>query len=722
MRNAWLSLALLSGLLPAQGSAQQPPATPVRNVVDTLHGTPVGDPYRWLEDLASPEVQAWFRAQNAYARATLEALPGHAALLQRRREIDAAAPPDVSLPREAGGYWFYTMRRAGESVARGYIRDSRTGDERLLVDPATVGGSGGTGTNQLTFFAPSPDGRLVLYGITTGGTEQTTLRVRDVTSGRDIEGPIERNQWQQAWWDPRGRAFYYLQVSDVPADRPPSERLRDIRVLRHRPGEDITSDVVVLSAAMLGEDPAMWARLEIDPRGELVFGNLLNGAYYVAPAAVVATGAPTWRPLFGPADSVADLVPHDSDLFVLTQKGGARIVRTRLDAPDLRTAETVMTTGSEETLQNISAALDGLYVQLFSAGSNRLVRIPWGGSPIAIELPHGTSVAEDELEGSRVRTDPFRSGALLTLSSWTAAPRDFRYDPATGNLQELSLLPVGPFDRLDGYVTETLYAPSHDSVRVPLTLVRPDTPARDGSVPIILEGYGASGLPDIPQYGFHAWYESGGATATCHVRGGGYYGRAWHLAGQRARKPNSWLDFIACAEYLVREGYTRPERLVAGGGSAGGITVGRALTERPALFAGAIISNGTLDMVRNETTPIGVYLVPEFGSVETEDGFRALLAMSSYHHVQPGTAYPAVLLEIGMDDIRVGPWASAKTAAAFQAATSSGRPVLLRVQEGGGHQSGAISAEQRRLLSADNLAFWMAAVGLPAYRLPDDED
>jgi prolyl oligopeptidase len=308
--------------------------------------------------------------------------------------------------------------------------------------------------------------------------------------------------------------------------------------------------------------------------------------------------------------------------------------------------------------------------------------------------------------------DPLRPGVLLKLDSWTSQGVSYRYNPSTDALEDLRLRPLGPDDRLEGYLAETVHVPSHDGVRVPLTIIRPQQLVRVGSTPFLMEGYGAYGITDSPFFFAEqrSWYEAGGAAATCHVRGGGYYGAPWHQAGQKSTKPNSWLDFIACAEHLVREGYTRPERLAVSGGSAGGILVGRAITERPDLFGVAVIAVGAMDAVRFETTPGGPPNVPEFGSVATEEGFRALLAMSPLHHVRSGTKYPAVLLTTGLNDPRVDPWLPGKMAAALQAASTSGRPVLLSVDEEEGH--GLSTEEQFRQYLADMFAFIMAETGM----------
>jgi prolyl oligopeptidase len=718
MRRTLLILTLLGGI-PLAPARAQAPSTPVASVIDTLYGTPVPDPYRWLEDGASAEVQAWFRSQGAHARSSLDDLPGRAAILERIRAIGEAAPPDVSLPIEAGGRWFYTIRRAGEPVPRGYVRDAWTGEERLLVNPADVGGTGEAGANRLATYSPSPDGRLVLYGITSGGSESVVLRVRDVENGSDMDGPFVRNRWDgMARWNSDGRAFFYLQLRDLPADAPPTELFLDTRVMRHRMGADPTARTSVFSAAAVGEDPRLLAFVDVDPRSGLAIGQLNSGVemhstgFYVASAADVTDRTPSWRRLFEFTDSVGAIAIYGADLYALTRKGAplGRIVRTPLADPDLASAAVVLPEGSH-SIEGMSSALDGLYVRVFVDGVNGMTRVPWSGAVDPIELPLGTSVEQ-------VHADPLRVGVLLTLVSTASASRPYRYDPSTDALEPLPLRELGPGDRLEGFVTENLFVPSHDGVRVPLTITRRADGARDGSMPLLLYGYGAYSVTDPPAYRpeLRPWFESGGGLARCHVRGGGYYGEAWHQAGQKATKPNTWLDFIACAEHLVREGYTRPDRLAALGMSAGGITVGRAISERPDLFAAAIIGVGILDAVRFETTPNGPPNVPEFGSVATEEGFRALLAMSAVHHVRPGTPYPAVLLTTGLNDPRVASWQPAKMAAALQVATTSGRPVLLRVDEAAGHSPAGGTDEQFRQEMADWLAFIMAATGMPPYR------
>jgi prolyl oligopeptidase len=249
-------------------------------------------------------------------------------------------------------------------------------------------------------------------------------------------------------------------------------------------------------------------------------------------------------------------------------------------------------------------------------------------------------------------------------------------------------------------------------VKVPLSIVRRADMKFDGSNPTLAIGYGSYGMTTSVGYRAHslAWLERGGVIAFAHVRGGGAYGKEWHLAGQKATKPNTWKDFIACCEYLVKKGYTSPGKLAGEGGSAGGILIGRAITERPDLFAAAIIDVGCLDTLRMETTTNGVPNIQEFGSVVTKEGFDALLAMSAYAHVKDGVKYPAVLLAHGMNDPRVEPWESAKMTARLQAATASGKPVLFRVDYQAGHGIGS-TKKQHQEKTADIYAFLLWQLG-----------
>jgi prolyl oligopeptidase len=326
-----------------------------------------------------------------------------------------------------------------------------------------------------------------------------------------------------------------------------------------------------------------------------------------------------------------------------------------------------------------------------------------------VGLPFAGSVGE-------LVTDPLQPGAWIKLESWNEPPRIYFADGKTGRLEATALLQPPQLDLLPVTVTR-VKVKSHDGVSVPLSIVHRKGLKLDGARPTLLTGYGAYGLRLDPRFNatWTAWLEQGGVMAVAHVRGGGEYGEEWHLAGRKATKPNTWKDFIACAEWLARNGYTDRAHLAGSGGSAGGITIGRAITERPELFSAAVSMVGAHDSLRAELTANGPPNIPEFGSTKTPEGFRALFEMSAYHHVRDATAYPAVLLTTGINDPRVDSWEPGKMAARLQAATASGKPVLLSVDFAGGHGLGS-TRDQANDELADRYAFLLWQMGAPGFQ------
>jgi prolyl oligopeptidase len=315
-------------------------------------------------------------------------------------------------------------------------------------------------------------------------------------------------------------------------------------------------------------------------------------------------------------------------------------------------------------------------------------------------------------------TDPRLPGTLLYLTSWTHAFKVYAYDPTTNKAADTRLQPTGPYDDPTNIESIEVKVPSYDGTLIPLSIVHPENLKMDGSNPTLLEGYGGYGWVWQPWFDprMLAWHEKGGINAVCHVRGGGEFGEDWHLAGKGDTKPNTWRDFTACAQYLIDNKYTSAGRLAGEGVSAGGILIGRAITTKPELFAAAIDKVGLSDTLRFELTQNGQTNIPELGSVKIEAGFKALYAMSSYHNVTDGTPYPAVLLETGMNDPRVDPWQMAKMTARLQAATASGKPVLLRVDFTGGHGMMGATRDQANEQLTDEWSFLLWQFGVADFQ------
>jgi prolyl oligopeptidase len=716
---AGLSLLLVGAALAVRPAAKQTgqpspaPAAPIRPVTDDYFGVKVVDPYRYLENMKDPEVQAWFKAQNDYTRAILAKLSGHKALLERIKQLDNAAPAKVgSVWRLVNGRYFYLKTLPQDIQPKLYMRDGLTGKETLLVDAEKFMRAGGP-PYAINYFTPSDDGRYVAYGVSPGGSENAVLHVLDTTSGRDTGETIDRAQFGDVVaWLPGEHSFLYNRLQKLGPGMPPIARYLDSRVYLHAVGTDAEKDTPILGASLSSAvtiAPTDIPFVVTQTGSGFALALVAHGVrreftLYDAAVTTLAQGRPEWQKVCDVDDDVTGFAIHGDTLYLLTHKDAPRfkVVRTELSRPDLAHAEAVLPQ-AEAVVADLSAASDALYARELDGGIGRILRISYaGGQAEPIALPFDGSV-------DFYPSDPRLPGIVFAATSWVKGPRILAYDPKTGKVTDTDLRPAGPFDNPPDLTSVEVKARSYDGTMVPLSIVYRRGLKLDGSNPAILEGYGAYGITLDPSFDPKrlAWLERGGVFAVAHIRGGGEYGEDWHRWGMKLTKPNTWRDFIACAEYLIEHKYTSPEHLAALGGSAGGITVGRSITERPDLFGAAVIAVGALDMLRFETTPNGAPNVPEFGSVKTRPGFEDLYRMSAYAHVREGTAYPAVLLTTGMNDPRVAPWEPAKMAARLEAATTSGKPILLRVDYEAGHGIGSTKTQQQELIGdIFSFCFW----------------
>jgi prolyl oligopeptidase len=699
-----------------------PPPAPVRPVTDDYFGTKITDPYRYMEDLKNLEVAAWMKAQNDYTRALLSRMPARKELLARIKELDESAAARVSdVRRLPGDLYFYLKRLASEDVSKLYIRRGLDGPERLVADPMKLATPGGPHFS-MNYYFPSQDGSKVAYGVSPGGSENAVMHIVEVATGKETSERIDRAWFNDALgWRQDGRSFFYNRLQKLGPKAPVTEREQKSRVFLHVIGTDPDKDKPVLGynvSPRLKVESVDVPQVITIPGSRYAFGRIDHGVQnettlYVAPLASVYDADAPWRKLCDVEDEVTNFAVHGDDLYLLTHKNASRfkITRVSISKPNLAAAEVVVPPG-EAVIKNLASAHDALYVQLLEGGIGRLLRIPFDGSgrSVQVSLPFEGAV-------SLSSTDPRLSGTLLEMISWTKAPRIYAYGPDTQGVTDTKLQPAGPFDDPADVESHEVKGRAADGTLIPLSIVHKRGLKRDGSNSTVLLGYGSYGITLGPFFDpkMLPWLERGGVFAAAHVRGGGEYGEDWHRAGMKLTKPNTWGDFIACAEYLIAKGYTSPGRLGGYGASAGGITIGRAITERPDLFASAIDAVGMSDALRVEFSPNGPPNIPEFGSVKDPDGFKALYAMSAYHHVQAGTRYPAVMLTTGINDPRVVSWQAAKMAARLQAATASSRPVLLRVEYQGGHGLGGTKTQGQEEF-ADAWSFLLWQFGIPGFQ------
>jgi prolyl oligopeptidase len=593
-----------------------------------------------------------------------------------------------------------------------YVRKGFKGVDKLLVDPDAQGGGV---PHAIEFFQPSNNGKLVAYGVSSGGSEEAVIRVIDVATGKQMMAPIDRAQFSYVGWLPDDSGFAYLRMQALPAGAPEVDKLKNSGVWVHRMAGK-HADALVLGAGVndslrvaLAEFP-MVVPIAGTPWTVALAGNgvVRELDLFAAPSARPLNAKTTWRKLFGRESEITSFAVHGDELFLLSHLNASRykVLRTSMSHPDVSVADVVVAP-SRDVVDRIAAAKDALYVQTHDGSIGKLYRVGYAkdAQPVLVQLPASGAV---QIVDSDVR----RPGVLVSIDSWMHDELIYNVGAQPGQVADTGLQVTGPFGAPDDLVAEEVLAKSHDGLEVPLSIVHHKDMKLDGSNPVELDAYGAYGMVDTPYYLNRqlAWYELGGVMATCHVRGGGIYGEQWHLAGKGQFKPNTWLDLIACADYLVKKGYTSPGKLAIEGASAGGVAIGRAMTTRPELFGVVVSDVGDLNPVRDETTATGPANVPEFGSVRDKQQFNGLLEMDAYHHVVDGVKYPATLLLQGINDPRVDAWESMKMAARLQAASASGKPVLLRIQYDGGHGVGS-TVSQREERDADAWSFMLWQFG-----------
>ncbi|HKC16083.1 MAG TPA: prolyl oligopeptidase family serine peptidase [Steroidobacteraceae bacterium] len=718
-RAACLALSL-SFAATLTGAADAPPVTAVKPITDTYFGTPFTDNYRYLENLQDPLVQGWMRAQAGYTRAVLDKLPSRGALLER---IHALANADT----QRGGFilrgqrYFYELVEPGAQQPKLMYRDGLKGEERLLIDPAKLATDPAT-HYALDYYTPSWDGRLVAYGLSAGGSEASTLHLIEVESGKVLDESITRTNNSVIAWRQDNHSFYYLRYAQPTPQTPAAETMYNARTYLHAVGVHPDGDQ---DAVVFGRGVAKAVEVP-DGQGTYLVGSAQSPYFvavanhnmdaapatlHVAPTAKINGAATPWRKLASVGDGVTQFMLHGDTLYFLSQRGAPhfQILATSLAQPDVLHPRVVVAEG-KAVITDFDLASDGLYYRERDGAVSRLMRSSLDGAHReAVPLPF-----EGNLYGPV--TDPSRPGALFDMQGWTQPAQLYAYDPSSNSTINTGLLPASSIDTSQLESQEVMVT-SYDGTRVPLSILYRKGTRLDGSHPAIIEGYGSYGV--VVDAGFRpssvAWIERGGIWAIAHVRGGGELGEDWHRGGMMRTKPNTVLDFIACSQYLIDQGYTSAALLGATGGSAGGITVGGAMTMRPDLYRVILDEVGMSDALRMETEPNGPPNTPEFGSVSTEEGFHGLYAMSTYAHVHDGVAYPAVMFVTGANDPRVAPWHMMKMAARVQAATNSGRPVLLRIDYDAGHGFGS-NRSQREQLRADMWAFALWQMGDPAFQ------
>ena len=694
------------------GAPLAPPVAPKRPVTDTYWGVDVVDEYQHLEKISDPEVATWAAGQNAFTRNWLDSRPERAAILARVVALTHTASPNyyrLTYRDRAGGMLFAIKRQPPkeQSFLVVFPPGGSLIGERALVDPNTIDPSGST---SIDFYVPSLDGRLVAVSMSRGGTEDGTLYIFDVDTGRRLEDVIPRVNGGTAGgsvaWTPDASGLYYTRYPH-PGERPDEDLFFYQQIYFHRLGSPVAQDTYVL-----GREFPRIAEIELETSddGRYVLAEVSNGdggeySYWLK-------GPDTgWNRIADFADKVIGAhLGADDAIYLLSRANAPRkkILRLPYDTPDLSQA-TVVVPQTDVVIRSYVAASSRLYVVEMLGGPTQLRVYDLAGRSLGL-------VAMDEISTISGLLRLSGDDLLLRRQSYRNPPAYSRYRPQSGALEPTPLAHTSPADFSDCEVRRE-FATAEDGTKIPINIVmRRGTPL-DGSAPLLLYGYGSYGFTLTPYFVAHRriWIEQGGIYAVANLRGGGAYGDAWHRVANLQNKKVTMDDFAACARYLAEKKYTSPERLAIEGGSAGGLMVFGVMVHHPEV-AGAVLAKVAIsDALRTELSPNGAFNVTEFGTVKDQTQFRGMLAYSPYHHVTDGTAYPAVMATTGINDPRVEPWQSFKMVARLQAAGSAdptANPVLLRVSYETGH-GGGTGLSQRDQQLADAYTFLFAALGVP---------
>jgi prolyl oligopeptidase len=603
--------------------------------------------------------------------------------------------------QRAGGMTFIQQRPVGADNFKLFVRSGK-GSDRVLVDPIKM--STDKSHMSLDWWRASPDGRYVAYGLSKDGSEDSLLHILTVADGKDLPETIANTEGADPQWLDDASGFFYGQLTNAVGT---PERYLDAQARFHKLGTDPKSDPILMKRGLVAGvdyDKIQIPTIHTFPGSRYAILQLSDvrpeGRWFIAPLTDALANKAKWVSFAGFDDEVTDLELDGNDLYLLVNKGTprGRIVKTSAAAPSIANGTVVVPQHASLVIENTARAKDGIYLTIMDGGISRLQRLGHDGKVSDIALPF-----EGTIGG--IFAEPNDDGILMSLQGWLTPQGIWSVD-ASGRLADTGITPKPNID-VSAYEARRFFATAKDGVKIPYTLIYKKGMKQDGTNPTWISAYGSYGIAAYtPTFAGRtlALVDQGAIVGYANVRGGGEYGREWHKAGQLTHKPNTWRDLIAVCEELIAKKYTSAAHLAIGGRSAGGITVGRALTERPDLFAAVIDGVGWSNPLRYVVEQDGYTEEPEWGAITDPNGYKALKSIDSYQSVKDDTAYPAILLTTGVTDPRVAPFHLGKMTARLQAASNSGKPILLRVDFDAGHGVGSTRAQQDRE-AADTYAF-----------------
>ena len=707
IRPLFLVGAIFSLALITLSAADRNPETPKKPVTDEYQGVKVEDPYQWLEKDDDPQVKAWSDAQNQRTRAYLDKLPDRSAIEKQLTEWYAKTSPSyselVARPGILFALKFQPPKQQQMLVTLASAEDLKS--EKMVLDPNVLDAKG---TTAIDWFVPSHDGKYVAISISKGGSEDGTLHIYETATAKPVPDAIAHVQYPTAGgsaaWNADGTGIYYTRFPRK-GERPEADLNFYQQVYFHKLGTADTDD-----SYCIGKDFPRIAeiKLEASRDGKYILATVANGDggdfahYLLGPDG-------NWKQITQFSDQIkAARLGRDNALYLLSRADAPRgkVLRLPLDKLELASAAMIVPP-SDAVIQFLEPTADALYVADLLGGPSQIRRFELDGkNEMTVPIPTISAVTEME---------PLDDNSLLFRDvSYTEPAAWFHCVAGKPQPVKTALINTSPVSFADVEVTRD-FATSKDGTKVPLNILRRKGTKLDGNNPTLLYGYGGYGISMTPNFDFprRLWFDRGGVYVVANIRGGGELGEDWHKAGNLTKKQNVFDDFAAAAEYLIKQKWTRPEKLAIQGGSNGGLLMGAMITQHPDLARAVVSYVGIYDMLRVELAPNGAFNVTEFGTVKDPQQFTALYAYSPYHHVVDGTKYPSILMMTGANDGRVAPYHSRKMVARLDQANKSTNPIFLRTSSSAGHGIGTALSERIKQL-ADTYSFLFAQLDMPA--------
>jgi prolyl oligopeptidase len=680
-----------------------PPKAKMEIVEDNLHGHKIADPYRWLEDGDSPESQQFVRDELAYTRSVLDPLPGRDKIHQRLTELLTIGT--IGTPQSGGKYYFYTRREGTQNQPVLYVREGMHGKDRVLVD---VNQLAADGTVALDWWFPSEDGKYVAYGTSPSGSEISILRIIESATGKRLADTIERTRLANVSWKKDDSGFYYTR-NPKKGEVPEGEDVYHFKVFYHRLGEDPEKDQYVfgerpriqdISIGQLADDNDRWLLFSVyegPAKSELYLQNLQAGATPVE----ITRGK----------EFVYNGEVFQDKLYIVTNDDAPHYRLMVVDTANPRRENwKELIAETDAVLQGVNIFGSKLLAQYEKDASSSLKLFDLDGKLLGdVALPAIGTVA-----GTGGRWN--RNEVFLGFQSFTVPPSIYHFE-VPSRQTELWEKVEAPGINSSEYEVKQVWYRSKDGTKVPMFIFHKKGIVANGKNPTLLTGYGGFNISLTPTFvgGRYLWLEHGGVFAVANLRGGAEFGEDWHRAGMLDKKQNVFDDFVSAAEFLIADQVTDKDHLAIQGGSNGGLLMGAALTQRPALFRAVVCQVPLLDMLRYQNFQIAKLWIPEYGSADDPKQFDFLYAYSPYHHLKQGAEYPSVLFMTAESDTRVDPMHAKKMAALMQAKAANGqsrqRPILLRIEPKAGHGIGKpITKQIEEGTDIYSFLFWQLGV------------